>query len=94
LDIDKFLSFLKEGEEKEKEGDMRGALSLYVEAMEQYRGDFLPEDLYCQWIEIKREELKGKYIDLIHKIAKLYEKERHTGKQLLFIKRLFRKIPC
>jgi hypothetical protein len=33
LDIDKFLSFLKEGEEKEKEGDMRGALSLYVEAM-------------------------------------------------------------
>jgi two-component SAPR family response regulator len=94
LDIDKFLSFLKEGEEKEKEGDMRGALSLYVEAMEQYRGDFLSEDLYCQWIEIKREELKGKYIDLIHKIAKLYEKEGHTGKQLLFIKRLFRKIPC
>jgi LuxR family maltose regulon positive regulatory protein len=93
LDIDKFLSFLKRGEEKEKEGDIKGALSLYLEATEQYRGDFLLEDLYCQRIEVKREELKGKYINLIHKIANLYEKQGALKKAIFFYKRAVQKDP-
>jgi len=93
LDVDEFLSFLKKGEEKEKEGDIKDALSFYVEATDQYRGDFLLEDLYCQWIEVKREELRAKYIDLLYKIGEFYERQGALRKAISFYRRAVQKDP-
>jgi LuxR family maltose regulon positive regulatory protein len=70
-----FLSLFKKAEEKEKRGDNKNALSLYTEAMEIYRGDFLPEELYAPWADKRREELRGKYIELLNKMAGLYERQ-------------------
>jgi ATP/maltotriose-dependent transcriptional regulator MalT/DNA-binding SARP family transcriptional activator len=70
-----FLSLLKKAEEKEKRGDKKGALPLYTEAMEIYKGDFLPEELYAPWVDKRREELRGKYIELLSKVAGLYERQ-------------------
>jgi DNA-binding SARP family transcriptional activator len=75
VDVDRFLSLLKKGEEKEKRGDMKAALSLYTDAMELYKGEFLPEEFYAPWVDMKREELKGKYIDLLHRVAKILERQ-------------------
>jgi DNA-binding SARP family transcriptional activator len=75
VDVDQFLSLLKVGDEKEKKGDMKGALSLYVEAAEMYKGDFVPEELYAPWADKKREELRAKYIELLNKMAKLHERQ-------------------
>jgi tetratricopeptide (TPR) repeat protein len=63
VDAHVFLSLLKNGEEKENKGDIQGALSSYAEAMKIYKGDFLPEEVYTPWVDLKREKLRRKYIE-------------------------------
>jgi hypothetical protein len=41
LDVYSFSSLIKEGEAKEKENDLKAAISLYTKATERYKGDFL-----------------------------------------------------
>ena len=82
VDAELFLSLFRMAEEKEKKGDAKSALSLYVEAMEIYKGDFLPEELYAPWADKKREELKRKLIELLNRMAHLYEKQGAVRKAI------------
>ncbi len=82
VDVDLFLSLLKKGEEKERGGDMKAALSFYTEAMQIYKGDFLPEELYAPWADKKREELRAKYMELLNKMAKLHERQGSLKKAM------------
>jgi two-component SAPR family response regulator len=75
VDADGFLSLIKMAEEKERRGDGKGAFSFYAEALEIYKGDFLPEELYAPWPGKKREELRAKYIELLNKMAKFHERQ-------------------
>ena len=75
VDVDNFLMSIKRGEEQEKAGDPKSALSSYTEATEIYKGDFLPEEVYAPWANMKREELRQRYIDLLSKICELHEKQ-------------------
>lgn len=93
VDADLFLSLLKKGEEKEKLGEPKGALSFYTEAMELYKGDFLPNELYSPRVDEKREELKGKYIDLLIRMAKLYEKQGASAKAIAIHKKAIQADP-
>jgi DNA-binding SARP family transcriptional activator len=45
----------------------------YRAALELYVGDLLPEDLYEEWTEEKREELKQLYLTLLLELAALHE---------------------
>jgi DNA-binding SARP family transcriptional activator len=82
VDVDLFLSLLKKGDEKEKEGDIKSALSFYDKAIEIYKGDFLPEELYAPWVDAKREELTGKYIEILNRLANLHERQGSLGKAI------------
>jgi len=82
VDVELFLSLLRMAEEKEKKGEAKTALSLYAEAMEIYKGDFLPEELYAPWADKKREELKRKFIELLNRMAHLYEKQGAVKKAI------------
>jgi DNA-binding SARP family transcriptional activator len=82
VDADRFLSLLKMAEEKQKKGEEKETFSFYAEALEIYKGDFLPEELYAPWPEKKREELKAKYIELLNKMAKLHEKQGSLKKAM------------
>jgi len=93
VDANPFVSLLKRGEEKEKLGDTKAALSLYTEAIELYAGDFLPDEHYDPWVDAKREELKGEYIDLLVRMAKLYEKQGATGRAIACHKRAIQADP-
>lgn len=73
VDVYRFTSIMEEGKKKEESRDRKGALALYAEAMELYRGDFLPEDLYSRAIEQKRENLRREYLDLLFRMARIYE---------------------
>ena len=75
VDINQFFSLLKMAEDKEKRGDVKAALSHYTEAMELYKGEFLPEELYAPWADKKREELRERYIKLLNKMANLHERQ-------------------
>jgi two-component SAPR family response regulator len=82
VDTDRFLSLLKIAEEKKKRGDGKEAFPLYAEALEIYKGDFLPEELYAPWPDKKREELKAMYMELLNKTAKLHEKQGSLKKAM------------
>ena len=75
VDADRFLSLLKMADEKQKKGDEKEAFPLYAEALEIYKGDFLPDEIYAPWADKKREELRVKYIELLNKMARLHERQ-------------------
>jgi len=93
IDVDLFLLLLKNGEEKEKAGDVKEALLIYNEAIETYRGDFLAEEFYIPWANRKREELKGKYIELLKKAANLHDKQGAVRKAIDFHKKAIQADP-
>ncbi len=47
--------------------------SLFEAALDLYRGDLLPEDLYEDWAAAPRERLRRLYIDLLYRLAKIRE---------------------
>ncbi len=73
VDVNEFLTVYKNGETREEQGDIKGAISLYNKAVELYGGDFLAEELYLPWVEVKREELRERFLELLSRLAKLYE---------------------
>jgi DNA-binding SARP family transcriptional activator len=73
VDVEEFTSLYKNGRKKEDGGEIKGAIFLYKQAMEIYDGDYLAEELYYTWAGEKREELRRKFIDLLYRLARLYE---------------------
>jgi len=82
VDVDEFLFLFKKGEEREKAGDVKEALLIYNEAIEKYRGDFLPDEFYIPWADKRREELKGRYIELLGKAASLHDRQGTVKKAI------------
>ena len=90
VDVDQFLLLLRNGEEKEKAGDLKEALLMYNEAIEIYRGDFLPNEFYIPWANKRREELMGKYIELLSKAAHLHDRQGAVKKAIECYKKAIR----
>ncbi len=45
--------------------------SAYREAVRAYGGTFLPDDPYSEWVALRREELRGRYLSLLLRLAEL-----------------------
>jgi LuxR family maltose regulon positive regulatory protein len=90
VDVNLFLLLLRNGEEKEKAGDVKEALLIYNEAIEMYKGDFLENEFYIPWADRKREELKGKYIELLGKAAHLHDRQGTVKKAIECYKKAIR----
>ncbi|HSR11831.1 MAG TPA: BTAD domain-containing putative transcriptional regulator, partial [Thermodesulfobacteriota bacterium] len=86
-DVDLFLYLAREGADREKKKDPKGALSLYAEAVETYRGDFLRDVVYDTWAEMRREELKRKYVEILGRAGKLSESQGALGKAVEYCKK-------
>jgi LuxR family transcriptional regulator, maltose regulon positive regulatory protein len=93
LDVEKFMALVKEGEKKEAQGRGKEAVALYKEAVASYGGDFLPEELYSPWAAVKREELRETYLELLHRLGRLYEKQGALTRAIDCYKRLVRSDP-
>jgi two-component SAPR family response regulator len=93
VDINQFLSLIKQGEEMEKRGEEKKALSFFTEALEMYKGDFLKDDLYSPWAENKREELRNKYIELLHQTAHLHDRQGSFKKAIDCFKKVIQADP-
>jgi LuxR family maltose regulon positive regulatory protein len=87
VDVDYFSSFIEKGKLKEKQDDLKTAISLYTKAVDRYKGNFLSEDLYDSWAELRREELKKIYIDLLFRLSKLHEDNGTIDKAIFFYKK-------
>jgi two-component SAPR family response regulator len=87
--------FLQNGRRRAKalQGDLKEALGVYGEAESLYGGDFLAEELYSPWVTAKREEIHRKYLDILSKMAHLYEKQGKFKKAIVYNKKLIQADP-
>ncbi len=79
-DVDEFLSLQKQGKKAEEAGDESRSITCYTSAIDLYKGDFLAEDLYEPWVEVRRYQLRTMYIDLLYRTAALYEAQGKSRK--------------
>jgi len=86
IDLDEFLAMRHRAKKADEFGDARRAALCYESCIDLYRGDFLSKDLYAPWAELKRDELRGMYIDLLYRAAELHEIRGNSRKATGFYK--------
>ncbi|HEX5418087.1 MAG TPA: BTAD domain-containing putative transcriptional regulator, partial [Chloroflexota bacterium] len=69
IDVDEFTSRFLYGCKLEREGRDLEAIGAFEHAEELYRDDYLIEDLYEDWTQARREELKDQYLLIVTKLA-------------------------
>ena len=93
VDLDEFLMLRQRGKKAEEAGDIRTATLCYKSCIDLYRGDFLSEDLYAPWAELKRNELRGIYLGLLYRTGELYEMQRSSKKAIECYKSIIKADP-
>ncbi|MGA2403505.1 MAG: BTAD domain-containing putative transcriptional regulator [Syntrophobacteraceae bacterium] len=94
VDLDEFMILRQRGRKAEDAGDIRRAMLCYRSCIDLYRGDFLSEDLYAPWAEPKRNELRAMYLDLLYRMAELYETQRSSKKAIECYKSIIKADPA
>ncbi len=94
LDIDEFLTLFRRARKAEQAGDAKSAILHANLAIPLYRGDYLAEDLYVPWAEIKREEFRAIHIDLLRRTAELLESQGSSRKSIDLYKKIIKTDPC
>ncbi|MBN2051171.1 MAG: hypothetical protein JW760_12035 [Spirochaetales bacterium] len=92
-DLDKFQKYLEMARDAEKNRNTEPAVSLYSQAVELYRGDFLEGDLYYDFIRDERESLKNRYKTALFQLAKLTLSSGDYLESLNWSKKIIEKDP-
>jgi DNA-binding SARP family transcriptional activator len=82
VDVDQFSSLITKAEAEEKRRETKAALLGYQAAADLYKGDFLPEEIHLSLVDMKREEVRQKYIDILIKMGQLHEKQGASRKAI------------
>lgn len=75
VDANDFLEACDEIRQLKRDDDDGRILAACRRAVEIYRGDFLPEELYLSWAEMKRAALKARYLAVLMDMAGLLERK-------------------
>lgn len=75
VDVQVFLTCCKDIKRAVLAKETGNILTLGRRVMEIYQGDFLPEDPYAPWVEMKRLALKDEYIATLMMMADIYEEQ-------------------
>ncbi len=70
-DADRFIEAINLGNEAEKNGNHEVSTRMFRSALELYKGDFLENDLYFDFIRDERESLRSKFRNLLFKMILL-----------------------
>jgi DNA-binding SARP family transcriptional activator len=66
----------------------------YEKAFDLYEGDFLPEDLYCDWAAPMRDRLRIRYLRALEDAAMIAELSGDRDRTLRFYEKMFSADPC
>lgn len=94
IDLDEFLTAFQRARRAEQAGDTKSAMSFGNSAIDLYKGDYLADDLYISWAELKREEIRTLYIDLLHWLAGLHEREGNSKRSIELHKMVIKTDPA
>ena len=79
-DVDEFDERYERGRRLQNSGhsqEEKQAATLYEQAIELYRGDYLVEDLYEDWTMVERERLANAYMDMLGRLGNYYMEVGH-----------------
>jgi len=93
IDSQEFIRLYKTAAVKDAGGNIKEALTFYGQALELYKGDFLPEELYLPWAEAKREELRTSYVEILRRLAQVQEMRGSLSKAIDWYKKLLKADP-
>ncbi len=68
-DVERFDLRCGAGRSLERRGLLEESATEYERAVELYRGDYLPEDLYEEWTMIERQRLAGAYLEVLERLC-------------------------
>ncbi|MEN6439818.1 MAG: BTAD domain-containing putative transcriptional regulator [Syntrophobacter sp.] len=81
-DLNEFLVQRQKGRKAESAGDCKRAVQFYRVAVGLYLGDFLSEDLYAPWADLRRTELRAMYVELLFRMGDLYQQQGSSKKAI------------
>jgi len=70
-DVDEFEELYNKAKVSEKRDDTINAIELYERALMLYKGDYLSEDVYNEWVTTVRNYYHRIYMDIIGRLTKL-----------------------
>lgn len=71
----------------------QGDVALYQAALQLYRGDLLPEDIYEDWTEPQRDEARSVYLAALLELAELLEQRGDLARACHFLEQAIAKEP-
>jgi two-component SAPR family response regulator len=94
LDLEKFLSHWKIGRSKDQSGDIPAMLEEYKHAVSLYKGDFIEEDLYVDWVNLERENLLEIYLTILSRLSYYYSLNSKPRTAITLCERILSKDKC
>lgn len=79
IDVEEFLTLFKEIRNMGARAAPDALLACCVRAAALYTGDFLPEEPYLPWVEMKRTVLQDHYLEIMVKAVDLYSKKNRLS---------------
>ena len=93
-DVGQFLLHL-DAAGRMRSGRNTGAqMDEYEKAIDLYKGDFLPDDLYSDWAAPMRERLRVRYVRSLEDAAAIAESSGDRDRALRFYEKMFSNDPC
>ncbi len=93
-DVEEFDAHYEEGRRLERVGKTEEATAAYERAVDQYRGDYLVEDLYEDWTMVERERLSNAHLDMLGRLADHYMEDRRLQESIHACYRILEKDRC
>ncbi|MBF0411584.1 MAG: hypothetical protein HQK70_02595 [Desulfamplus sp.] len=93
VDIDAFTSLVQQGYEKLAREEMALAILFFEQAVTFYKGDFLAEESYQAWIDLKRDSLRRQYIEILMTMARIYEEQEQPFQAVEYLKKAIQADP-
>ncbi|KJS33277.1 MAG: hypothetical protein VR64_02770 [Desulfatitalea sp. BRH_c12] len=93
IDIDEFTCLSKLGDEEESKKNIKKAIQHYTEAIDRYTGEFLEDDPYLVFAEVRRNEIRKTYTGVLMRLARLYEKQGKAKSAIKYCRKVIQAEP-
>lgn len=94
LDFYQFEDLVEAGRQLETAGQIAEAMEQYGNAEGLYQGDFLEEDVYEDWPNSQREQLKNMYLEITDRMSDYYLQQRELMIAIALCRKIIAKDNC
>ncbi len=94
LDYEEFQRYVRTGRQLERNNATRQAMAEYGIAEGLYQGEFLPEDIYEDWTQPMREQLRRDYLDIADRLSEHYFQQNEYAAAIAICRKILAQDNC